>query len=670
MHKKFIFISLAATCCLMTTPVLAALPSFQLEEIIITAEPSDTAVNSDSIDSKYVSPGRYASVPELLQYTAGIDVKLRGAYGDNQNDTVKIRGLDANRYNVLLDGQPLKMSGVMGGNFIDWNSIPLENIERIQITKGGKLAESNDIGGTINIVTKKDSEGGSVSVLTGGQGRYDYRFNYGFNAGKLNTFISGAKNGIDGYLLNNDFDGEQYNIKLGYKFTVNDSLRLGYSNNKLKRGYVLRNIKGETNYNSSYPETEGDGLIQPQPGQIGQPGKYGRGSYWSKDTDHYDLNYKHTFSNGFVQFDYFRNNEERHEILKDHKGKIQLDRVIPSDKSDYFAISGENSAGSRHNLAYGLQHQRLRYGYGHYNLRPTGAGDLYPSQKIDGSAIYIEDNWQLDERWKVYLGLRYDHYHANKDDERADKMRSFSDNALSPKFSLLLNSDAKNSSSLSCNRIWRAPSMPEYYWWSQKYSATATLKPEHGISYELGHKHKFDERYSGKINLYYQDIQDYINFRHYDPFWAYNLDNVKLWGVELTNELKFDRQNTLLVHYSNQHSSKNGVANNDLENGLHGELDYTPRHKLSLAYLYDGRLWKLRYNIHYVSSQQDSPVGAKGTVYKIGGYSVHSLSVTRTLNKNTDLSLFIDNIFDKKYVEQYGYPMPGRLFSAALTYKF
>lgn len=671
MYKNFAFTDLAASCCLTAAPTWAAsIPSYQMEEIIVTAAPPAAAVTSDSIDSKYVSPGRYASVPELLQYTVGIDIRQRSAYGDNQNDSVKIRGLDANRYNILLDDQPLKMSGVMGGNFINWNSIPLENIEKIQITRGGKLASSSDIGGTINIITKKTPEGGSASILAGTQGRYDYRLNYGFQSGKLNAFVSGAKSGIDGYLLNNDFDSEQYNIKLGYKFTDKDSLRLGYSKNKLQRGYVLRNLQGSADYDPGYPETPGDGLIQPQPGKIGQPENYWRGSYWSKDTDHYDLSYKHDFSGGFIRFDYYRNNEERHEVLKDHSGKIQLDRVIPSDKSDYFAVSGESAAGSRHTLGYGLQHQRMRYGYGYYNVRPNGAGDLYPSQKIDNSALYIEDNWQLDDRWKIYLGLRYNRYKAGKDDERANKMRDFSDNDLSPKFSLLLNSDANNSSSLSVNRVWRAPSMPEYYWWSQRYSATSTLNPEQGLSYELGHKHKFDERYSTKINLYYQDINDYINFRHYAPFWAYNIDNVKLWGAELANEIKFDSHNTLLMNYTNQHTRKNGVADNDFENGLHGELDYSPRHKLGLAYLYDDDLWKFRYTVNYVSSQKDSPAGANGAVYSIGGYTVHNLSVTRTLNKNTDLSLFIDNIFDKKYVAQYGYPMPGRLFSAALAYRF
>lgn len=153
MHK---ISKLTLALCLAAVPVWAATPSYQMEEIIVTATKPDADITtSENIDSKYVSPGRYASIPDLLRYSAGIDVRRRGVYGDNQNDTVKIRGLDANRYNVLIDGQPIKMSGVMGGNFIYWNSIPLENIEKIQITKGGKLASSGDIAGTINIITKK-----------------------------------------------------------------------------------------------------------------------------------------------------------------------------------------------------------------------------------------------------------------------------------------------------------------------------------------------------------------------------------------------------------------------------------------------------------------------------------------------------------------------------------
>lgn len=89
--------------------------------------------------------------------------------------------------------------------------------------------------------------------------------------------------------------------------------------------------------------------------------------------------------------------------------------------------------------------------------------------------------------------------------------------------------------------------------------------------------------------------------------------------------MKFDQHNTLLVNYTNQHTRKNGVASGDINNGLTDELDYSPRHKLGLAYLYDSDLWKIRYDITYISSQKESPVETSGAVYNIGGYTVHNL---------------------------------------------
>lgn len=664
------------TLCTLSYPVLAAepdLPVYDLGETIVLAHREHDQAPSNNINVKYVSPGRYSSVPELLKTTSGIDVRQRSVYGDNQNDTVKVRGLDSNRYNVLLDGQPMKMSGVMGGNFVDWNSIPMEMVERIKITKGGKLASSPNVGGTINIITKKEATGGSATVLLGSQGRYEYRVNYGLNVGKLNAFVSTGKEGINGYLLNNDYDGDQYNIKLGYKFSDADELKMGFSKLHGQRGYVVRNQPGVVGYDPNYPQTAGDGLIQPQPGPIGQAANYGVGSFWQKNTDHYDVSYTHNFKDGSLSLSHYRNYEERHEVLKNRSGVVGLDRVIPSDKTNYWGLKGETQLNAKHHLGYGAELQRMRYGYGYYNVRPAYAGNLYPSQKIDNKALYVEDEWKMDNRWSTYLGLRYDHYSAGKDDESAKTMLDQSENGLSPKFTLFLKSDAKNNSYASINRVWRAPSMPEYYWWSQNYATgtfTNSLTPEKGMSYELGHGHKFDERYATKVAVFYENLNDYINFRHYTPFRAYNIDKAKIWGFELENEIKFNKENSLIVNYTNQHTAKSGVAGGDVNNGLADELDYSPRHKVGIFYNYDNDLWKVRYGINYVSDQKESPVATGGDIFHIGGYAVHNLAVTRTIKKDLDISIFVDNIFAKDYVEQYGYPMSGRMFSAALTYRF
>ena len=98
------------------------------------------------------------------------------------------------------------------------------------------------------------------------------------------------------------------------------------------------------------------------------------------------------------------------------------------------------------------------------------------------------------------------------------------------------------------------------------------------------------------------------------------------------------------------------------------EFDFRPRHKVSLGYQYDAKPWQLRYNINFVSSQQGlyNNNNSRG---EIGGYTTHNLAVVRELDKSRTISLYVDNIFDKQYVEQIGYPMPGRSYYVSLTQK-
>ena len=98
MKKKLLIALLAASS--ISTAYAANLPSYEMQEIIVTEEKIQNAVSKDTIDIKYVSPGKITSIPELLRQTTGIDIKHRTSYGDNQDDTVKIRGLDAKRYTV------------------------------------------------------------------------------------------------------------------------------------------------------------------------------------------------------------------------------------------------------------------------------------------------------------------------------------------------------------------------------------------------------------------------------------------------------------------------------------------------------------------------------------------------------------------------------------------
>lgn len=677
MNKKVLAIAAVAGMMLAGSPAMAEeTPTFNLEEIVIQAEEVAKSNADTTVNVKTVSPGKASTIPELLRSSAGIDVQQRATAGDNQDGTVKLRGFDARRYTVLLNGRQINSAGVMGGQYIDWTTIPLNTVEKIQIIKGGKsAAHGNTLGGVINIITRdKGVNGGEINILSGSNGRYDYLFNYSGSAGKLNFNIIANKTGTNAYLRNNDYDAKQYGLRMNYDITDKDNIAFGVNKTETKRGFIIANKPG-ANFDSDYPISDGESLSP----SFDKNYALHPGAYWEKDNTYYDFAYRHKTESGFWQIDYWKNDEKRREVNYNAAGTaIDLDRTIVSDKSDNIGLSGQTKVNG-HTIGYGAEYKRLRYGYGYYDIRPASSTDqIYPSQKIDLWGTYVDDSWKLNDRWSAYFGLRYDHLSASKDDSRGTAMRDYDADSLSPKLSLSFRNNATTNTFISVDRLWRSPSMAEYYWWSQNYNTGATpygltnpgyqqqIKPEKGISYETGVEKKVSDKYSTKVTLYYQDIDDYINFQHAYPYFCYNIDKAKVWGAEWENVFKLDDTNKLILNYTNQHTEKVGATRTDA--GMAGELDYRPRHKASLSYQYDAKPWQVRYSVNFIGQQKAVNTNTNA-VDTIGSYTIHNLAIVREVDKTRSIGFYVDNIFDKQYVEQIGYPMPGRAYYVSLTQK-
>ena len=670
MRKHFLTVTTLAAILVSAPVVFAAdTPSFNMEEIIIQADAYHAPVDSSTINVKVISPGKASTIPELLRFSAGIDIQQRTIAGDNQDGTVKLRGFDARRFTVMLNGRPINTAGVMGGQYIDWTTIPLNTVEKIQIVKGAKLAsDGNTLGGTINIITKsKGADGGEINILGGSNGRYDYLFQYNGNADKLHYQITTNKTGADAYLRNNNYDADQYGLRLNYDITTKDNLELGVNHTKSKRGYIIGNTPGTANYDPSYPTSLGDEL---SPAPSNKEISLNPGSYWDKTNNYYDFTYRHQITDGQWALAYWKNDEKRHEAFYNKAGVLTLDRTIISDKSDSLKFSGNKTInGSK--FAYGLDYKQLRYGYGWQDYPQPDPHNIYPSQKANLFGAYVDDTWQLDKRWNGYVGLRYDQFSGSKDDAIATEIKNANYNNLSPKLNFSFKNNVNTTSFFSINRLWRSPSMAEYYWWQENYthptlpwapwagpnpSFHQELKPESGYSYEIGSQHRFSDNYTSKLTFYYQTINDYISFAHNYPYYCYNIDQAKIWGAEWENDLKLDAHNSLMFNYTNEHATQGNA-----------DLDYRPHHKASLSYLYDAKPWQAQYSISFAGQQSDS---TSGIARNLGGYTTHNFSLTHQLDEQRSVSLYVDNIFAKQYVEEIGFRCPVVLTSSALNKRF
>jgi len=151
---------------LLLTPLISiAEPTKHLtmEEIVVTDEVL-TEETKTVVGIKTIEKGKNISIPDVLKYEPEIDIRRRALVGDT-GDIVSIRGLSGNRIMLNIDGRSANAAGVQGGYFIDWSTIPLDNIERIEIMKGGSSVKygNNAGGGVINVITKKPTDKPTLS---------------------------------------------------------------------------------------------------------------------------------------------------------------------------------------------------------------------------------------------------------------------------------------------------------------------------------------------------------------------------------------------------------------------------------------------------------------------------------------------------------------------------
>jgi iron complex outermembrane receptor protein len=169
---------------------------------------SSTVITADDIAH---SPSQ--TLPEIIAQTPG--VQLTSLFGgvNGAKTSIDLRGFGAfatANTLVLINGRRLNDVDMAQ---VDLSTIPLNSIERIEITRGNGgavLYGDNAVGGVVNIVTKTGVGGPPVAIRAeAGVGSFNQRMasvSAATNAGPWSTSFYG--NGIksDGYRVNNALD--------------------------------------------------------------------------------------------------------------------------------------------------------------------------------------------------------------------------------------------------------------------------------------------------------------------------------------------------------------------------------------------------------------------------------------------------------------------------------
>ncbi len=159
------------------TPAPSLQPAPRFQTIVIAAPPPEAAPRADSIAAASVvfpaeSPRAFDDLGDLLVEVPGVVVTRSGGVGDFA--TVSLRGSNPDEVRFYVDGVPL---AVASGGSIDLSTLPLGDVERIEIYRGTTpigFAESA-LGGIVSITTRAPS-GPPRFTLRAGGGSFGTRF--------------------------------------------------------------------------------------------------------------------------------------------------------------------------------------------------------------------------------------------------------------------------------------------------------------------------------------------------------------------------------------------------------------------------------------------------------------------------------------------------------------
>lgn len=201
---------------------VAAAQESKLEELIVTGvRPEALAKIPKSvtvITAEDIARASSNSITGLLSREANLNI--RSVTGNDKFTGIDIRGQGdtfSSNVIVLIDGVRLNAPDLSGPDF---SSVSLAQIERIEVIRGGGGVRYGNgaVGGVINIITKKASEGtvANVRLSQGSFNTWEARINLAAVSEKAAISVDAAKFDSDGHRHNGDFRKDDFTTKLTY----------------------------------------------------------------------------------------------------------------------------------------------------------------------------------------------------------------------------------------------------------------------------------------------------------------------------------------------------------------------------------------------------------------------------------------------------------------------
>lgn len=628
---------------------------FELDAIIVTAnkvkEPiSDIPAHVTVISSNDIEESTAKNIIELMAQEAGVNV--RTTFGNDKQAVVDLRGMGdtaASNVIVMVDDLVINASDQSGPSL---SSIPIEQIERIEIVRGAGsvVYGSGAVGGVINIITKKPKQKPSINLFSsyGSYNTFDSRASIDRQIKDFYLNLNAGFHDSDGYRDNGFFKKKDVNIKSNYE--INDRFSFKVSGFYYEDEYGLPGPVSKEDINSRSRRVKTD-----RPDDSGKTTEARARFELDMDLEEWGtLNLKRGYLNRDNRYIIGFNPQISRNDQKDH-----IDEDTRQFDLNY--VKNYSFAGHSHMFQLGVDHFKTEY------IREEKPDGPRKNSETESFGIFINNRWFISENLLLSAGSRYNNFQGRY---RTDEKKLFEDvkiwvNGNTTKsewdnsaYSVGLTYSLFPETSIfgSCATSFRIPNVDEFA------ESEDGLRPQEGVHIEVGGRQQFSNFMSMTIALFDIRIKDEIYYsdinRNYDEktirqgietdCTLYPSKNIRLWGSYTFTNAEFDKKNTTIPLVPWQRASA----------GIYWQI-INPL-GLSLSGTYTG-------------SRFDGNDTENDRYDKLDAYFVCDSKLTYEYN-NLIIFIGINNLFNElysttAYSEQY-YPMPERTIYGGIRWTY
>ena len=650
--------------------------AFDLGEIVVTGKSmgiDDVAITT-KMTAEEIEATNSNTVAQALRFAPGIMVTR----GNKNEPEISVHGFSSEKTLFLIDGIPYYETNY---GKLSLDQIPVEVVSRIEVTKNAPsvLYGPNAEIAVINVITKKGTQEPSFGFNgeIGEDETYRAALSHGNQVGPVNYWISYVHEQSDGWRLSDDFEPTRFE---------DGGLRENsdYNKNKLwARIGLTPSMDSEYFLSFHYLDSELGHLLNTN-----------RARYFPRDGDEPAFSHFSRFGD-YDDWGVDLSGKQSISDMLTFRGKLfyhnHEDVYLSYDGADYLEIAAQSTykddlIGT--SLFSDFILADLHEGHVSFHLRRDNhdyRDDVYlpynESASYTGS-VGTEHAYHMVNGFTVYAGISYDWFDVNDAEEYqfdADTQLLSGQADLETPFESEVNPmvgftwDLEPSDMTVYGSVARKSRFPTL---SQLYSTTSgntDLTSEKAINYTLGATKRLGSSVSVDFSGFYHDIGDWISRDYYTD----EDDNDIYMNVEEISMIGFETAvTTVLSDYFKLNANYTYIlAENESDISPTDKVSGVPKHKIGAGFNALVPVLRVSFDMQgiYVDEAYDdlpTPLDDDVEITKSDDYFIVNSRISKNILDYYSVYAEVDNIFDKDYEEEVGFPAPGRNFRAGLKMTF